>query len=564
MLGVKGSLSEYELHLLRQRSWEARKAKAERGELVIIPPAGYVKTVDQRLEKDPDLRVQKTIDTVFTKFLELGSARQVVLWFHEHGLDLPVQKKGIMGWETQWKRASFDRLMRILKHPNYAGAYVFGRTREVVTVLDGAARRKRIKKPLEEYSVLIQDHHEGYISWETFERVQQMIADNAASRRGQTGGAAKKGPALLAGILRCRRCGRKLVVAYSGRSGRIPRYCCQRGYLDATDPKCISFGGVDLDEAVSREVLRVVRPGAVEAAVVAAEDSNAADEAVIAALELDLRAARYSEQRAAKQFDCADPENRLVAQELERRWNEALEKVRLLDERVANERARKAVEPVADKAGLLKLAQDLDAVWSAPCTDVRLRKRIIRTLVEEIVVDVHQRAGDIEAIIHWKGGVHTEVHVGRRPTGRTHAATSPDVIDAIRTLALVCTDDVIAASLNASGILTGKGNRWTRVRVTSFRCRRGIPCHSRENRQGEGWLNLNEAAALAGVSASALRRAIERGEVPAAHPLPRGPWVLNRRELEMPDARAALARIKSRRRGAASAVANGKALFSTT
>ena len=219
LLGLKGSLSEYEIDLLRQRSLEARWAKAKRGELLIVAPVGYVKTADQRLEKDPDLRVQHAIELVFEKFFELGSARQTLMWFIEHGLDLPAKRHSAGRWETWWRRPAYRTVFSILEEPTYAGAYAYGRTEIKTRVVDGVARKTRGRKPLTKWGVLLRDRHEGYVTWEQFERAQKMLSSNG-SRFFQAGapGAPKKGPALLAGLLRCRRCGRKLMVDYSGRN----------------------------------------------------------------------------------------------------------------------------------------------------------------------------------------------------------------------------------------------------------------------------------------------------------------------------------------------------------
>ncbi|MFQ5792014.1 MAG: recombinase family protein, partial [Acidobacteriota bacterium] len=226
LLGLKGSMSEYELDLLRQRSLEARWAKARRGELVIQAPVGFRKTADQRLEKDPDLRVQHAIELIFTKFFELGSARQAAMWFIEHGVELPAKRWEATGWETRWRRPAFRNVISVLKEPTYAGAYAYGRTTSRMEVVDGIRHKTAVRKPLEEWTVLIREHHDGYISWEEFKRVQKMLEDNVSDFRSRGPGAPKRGPALLAGLLRCRRCGRKLLVAYSGKNASVPRYQC--------------------------------------------------------------------------------------------------------------------------------------------------------------------------------------------------------------------------------------------------------------------------------------------------------------------------------------------------
>jgi DNA invertase Pin-like site-specific DNA recombinase len=180
LLGLKGSMSEYEIDLLRQRSLEARWAKARRGDLVILAPVGYIKTADQRLEKDPDHRVQRAIELVFEKFFEMGSARQALMWFIDHGLEFPAKRHGIGGWETWWRRPAYRTVIGILTEPTYAGAYAYGRTAGRTRVVDGVAQNSRYRKPLEEWTVLLPDHHEGYVSWDDFRRVQDMLSSNAS------------------------------------------------------------------------------------------------------------------------------------------------------------------------------------------------------------------------------------------------------------------------------------------------------------------------------------------------------------------------------------------------
>lgn len=534
LLGLKGSMSEYEIDLLRQRSLKARWAKARRGELLIQAPVGYLKTADQRLEKDPDLRVQHAIELVFAKFFELGSARQVAMWFIEHSVDLPAKRWGPTGLEIWWRRPAYRTVIAILNEPTYAGAYAYGRTASSRKVVDGELHTTRARKPLSEWGVLLPDRHDGYISWDQFNRVQKMLKDNVAGFQADEGrGAPKRGPALLAGLLRCRRCGRKLLVGYSGKNATVPRYECHRGRLDNMEAKCISFGGLSVDAAVSREILCVVRPGAIDAAVLAVTQEADRRNEVIETLLLALKAARYETQLACKQYDGVDPDNRLVAGELERRWNAALEKQRELEARVEQEQLREPPPP-PDPDSLGSLAADLELVWNSPDTDVRLKKRIIRTLVEEILVELDVERSEVALVLHWSGGAHSELRVPRRRRGQGGPRTSNDVVEAIRQLSLVCGDKAIAGYLSRNGILTARGNRWSRMSVVSLRNKREIAVHSPERQLSDGWMNLTEAATYLGVSPKTIRRAAEKDEVKAMHPLHDGPWVFNRTDLDDP------------------------------
>ena len=529
LLGLKGSLNEYELDLLRQRSLSARYAKARRGELVVAAPIGFVKAGD-RLEIDPDRRVQEAIRLVFDKVAELGSARQALLWFHEHGLDLPTRRNG---GEIAWRRPCYGTIHRMIANPAYGGAYAYGRTGAGVRYDGAGARARSRRRPREEWLALRPGAHEGYVDWERAEAIRRMVGDNAPA--GRHHGAPKHGDALLAGLLRCRRCGRKLTVRYTGARHDIPRYSCCRGFLDNGEPRCIAFGGLRVDDAMEAETLKVLEPAAVAAAVEA--DARAADrrDQVREALLRDLQATRYAADRAFRQYDAIDPANRLVAAELEARWNGALGRVAEVEAKVAAHDAAAPARDAATPVSLAGLADDLRSVWRAPTTDARLRKRIVRAVVQEVVADLDEPAGEVVLLVHWVGGIHTELRLPRRRRGQ-RSSTSPDIVAAVRQLVLIAGDDVIAGMLNRNGLRTGRGNRWTRERVTALRSHRGIPVHRTAPVDQAPWLNLNKAAALLRVSPKTLRLAVEAGRIDAMHPLPDGPWIFSRAALAGPAA----------------------------
>ncbi len=527
LLGMKGTMSEMELSVFRQRSIEAMKQKARRGELFLTVAVGYVKAGGDRIEKDADRRVQVAIEMVFRKFTELQTIRQVLVWCRQEKVCLPALGASGADGRIIWRLPVYPTVHHMLTNPVYAGAYAFGRRTARVTIENGRKRVIRsMRRDWRSWEILIRDHHEGYISWPEFERNQQLIADNANGKRFLSRGAVRPGEALLPGLLRCARCGKKLRVRY----GQTHRYECVGAFNQLAAARCITFGGMRIDRVLAQEVLERLQPLGVEAALAAIEARGHQRSEKKGQLELALQQARYEAARAQRQYDAADPENRLVAGELERRWNERLVAVRDLECEIDRLDADAAPAlTVADRERLMALGQDLVRAWESPSTTPETRKKIIRTVIFEIIVDIVGE--NLELIVHWQGGDHTRLIVKRNRAGQTRWTTDVEVVDLVRALARQMPDQTIAALLNRSGKSTGRGNSWTRGRICSLRHQYDIAIYRDGEHADRDEATIEEAAAALAVSTATIRRLIAEGVLPARQHCKGAPWIIRQTDL---------------------------------
>jgi hypothetical protein len=431
LLGLKGTMSEFELGLLRQRAQEAYRQKVLRGEVLTKVPIGYVRREPNEIEMTPDRQVQEAIRGVFLQFERLGTLRQVLLWHHQEKVTLPVLRIRDGIDSVMWQLPNYQHLVRILKNPTYAGAFAWGRTGSRSQVVEGRSRKSGGHRvPIDQWQVLLKDHHAAYISWERYLENQRILTSNRTRTHATSSGAARQGSALLAGLLRCARCGHKLHVGYRGRDGRAPRYYCLTGNKQQGKPSCLCFGGFRAEQSVVDAVLEACQPTGVEASLQVLNGSQTEQQQKRRALELALERARYEAERSRRQYDAVDPANRLVAAELEARWNAALAQASEAEARLQAEDKSQTPLTAEQQTRLLALGADLQALWDAPGAPVELKKRILRTVIHEIIVDVNHVSGQIEMRIHWAGGVHTTLRVRKYHSGRNGKATDKDVVGA--------------------------------------------------------------------------------------------------------------------------------------
>lgn len=526
LLGLKGTMSEYELSLMRQRGIAARDSKAKRGEFRFMLPPGLCWSEVGKIEIDPDEHVAETIRLVFAKFRELGSGRQVFLWLRSADIRMPVVLRNVDVCKLVWKAPAYHSVMQILHNPLYAGAYAFGRRAQRTLIVDGRARKANgLRKPRDEWSVLLRDNHRGYITWREYEENHKLLAENAHMKKNCDRKSARGGRALLTGLMRCGRCGRMMRVFYGSAKGNAHRYQCRGDDAHVGVGLCIGIGGVRVDRAVAMQILEAVSDRAVEAAIFASDQVERSQRDIIAAVERDLEGARYEALLASRRYELVDPAKRHVARELEARWNDALERVGVLERKIKELTALSAARPVIDRGRLLQLAQDLPTVWNAPSTDTRTKQRLIHILVQEIICDLDDATNEAVLLIHWIGGWHTEVRVARVKTGRYPAELAPSAVEALRKLGGHWPDRELAVSLNRMLCKTGDGESWTTVCVREMRERLGIPEYDAA-KVDVPMVSLMKAAETLGICVGSAKSLAKKGILPATQILPGSQWMV--------------------------------------
>jgi DNA invertase Pin-like site-specific DNA recombinase/predicted DNA-binding transcriptional regulator AlpA len=478
VLGLKGTMSEAELHLIRSRLTAGLRHKAARGELRQGLPVGFDYDPDENVVLAADEAVIEAIATVFRRFAELGSARQVMLSLREEGLLLP--RRPDRTGRIQWAMATYPAVHDFLTNPCYAGAFVFGRNRSEKR-LDGEGRviTRTVAVPRDQWTVLIPEHHRGFIDWPTFETNTAALRANWRPPRGSGGGAAREGAALLQGRIRCGRCGRMMQTSYSGTNGNSPRYLCARAkQLYGHEKSCQSIGGRRLEQRVLEEVFAVLEPAALAATAKALRDAEQTHATNLRAFTLSVERARFDVDRARRQYDAVEPENRLVARTLERSLETTLTAQRQTERDLLAAKARRPVTLSDEElAWLSRAGADVRAVFAAPSTTFRERKQLLRAILTEVVltVDHDKRAAAIRII--WQGGSSTELAMAMNKTGAHARTTDEDTVSLIGRLAGSYDDTTIALILSRQKRLTGTGLSFTKARVKSLRVARGIPAY---------------------------------------------------------------------------------------
>jgi DNA invertase Pin-like site-specific DNA recombinase len=519
LLGLKGTMSEAELHIIRARLDGGIRNKAARGELRRGLPVGFV-WGEQAGEVlfHPDEAVTGAVRTVFERFIEFGSARRVWLWFRSERLLFPLQimPAGLPG-PVKWVAPTYTALHHILTNPVYAGAYTYGKTKHERYVDEYGAVRKRTRHlPMDQWAVLITGHHPGYIDWATFEANQARLDSNTRPRPHESGGAVREGAALLQGLVTCGHCGRRLHVHYRGRNSTPGYHCSGKDLVNGRGVYCLNVGGIVIEQAVADAFLEAITPAAIEATRMSVEQLQSNHDSALSQWRLEVERTSFEAKRAERRYRSVDPENRLVARGLEAEWETRLRAVANAEvELHKREQQRPATLEAAQLESLLRLGSDLGKVWDAPTTTDRDRKELLRTLLE----------GRAHLTLRWRGGAITilDVPVPRfKPMG---PRTDEDIISLLPRLAALYPDEVIAGIFNRQGRKTATGERFTANQVGSLRRYRSIPRFQSPATPPNGELvTIRKAARLLGMNTSSIHRWLADGFIAGEQVTPGAPW----------------------------------------
>jgi DNA invertase Pin-like site-specific DNA recombinase len=480
LLGLKGTMAQAELHFLRARLLGGKLNKAKKGELRFPLPVGFCHDEDGHIVPDPDEEVRGAVSLVFRLFRETGSAFAVVQNFAKRALRFPKRAYG-GAWNGKlvWGRLTHTRVLCMLKNPSYAGVYVFGRYQyhqQISTT--GEIQKKMRAVPMPDWRVQLRQHHDGYISWDEFlENGKRLQKNRTNGEATMLSGPAREGLALLQGLLLCGNCGHAITVRYTGNGGIYPTYLCNRQRREGLATKdCMSFRCDLLDAAVSEEVLKALRPAELQLALGALRELEVRDQAILRQWQMRLERAEYEVALAERRYQEVDPSNRLVANTLERRWNETLLHLQDLKKQAAEFQRKEArVFTPEQKAKVLALARDFPRLWHAPSTQGKDRKRMLRLLIKDITVNKLVEQRQLSVHIRWHGGACTDLLVQIPPSAAGRPRYRSPIVDRIRELACSLLDAQIADQLNREGCTSAKGKSYTAKMIRWIRWRYQIP-----------------------------------------------------------------------------------------
>ncbi len=526
LLGLKGTMSEAELHIIRARLDGGIRNKAARGELRRGLPVGLVwGDAAGEVRFHPDAAVAGAIRTVFDRFAEFGSARRVWLWLQSERLSFPLQH-GSDG-QIRWVAATYTAIHHVLTNPVYAGAYAYGKTRSERYVGDDGTIKQRTRHlPIEEWSVLLPGHHPGYIDWPTFQANQVRLRSNTRPTPHTGGGPLREGSALLQGIAICGRCGRKLRTHYRGRNSTPGYHCAGKELANGRGVYCLNLGGVTIDRAVAQAFLHAVTPAALKATVQAFQQLQSTRDVALEQRRLEIERLRYDAERTERRYRVVDPENRLVARGLEAEWESCLRAVTAAEEDLRQRERQQPVTLTPAQLGRMQmLGGDMTHVWEAPTTGDRDRKELLRALLEDVTIAVNRAEECAHLTLRWRGGAISTLEVATprfRPSG---PCTAEDTISLLRRLAPLYPDGIIAGIFNRQERRTATGERFTANHVGNLRRYREIPRFQPPTEPPDGDIvSIRKAAQVLGLNTSTIHRWLNDGFIAGEQITPGAPW----------------------------------------
>jgi DNA invertase Pin-like site-specific DNA recombinase/uncharacterized protein YndB with AHSA1/START domain len=555
LLGLSGLISEAELHQIKLRMHAGAQYKAQRGELRLPLPAGLSRQRDGLVSFHADAEVHARIRLVFQRFRELGSASAVVRALHQANLPLPVRPlRGPAPHEIVWEPARRSIILSILHNPAYAGAYVYGRKmRDATRRTPGRPASGIVRQPIDKWRVCLQNVYPAYITWDEYLANQDRLRRNQSHYHKEYAGVARKGQALLQGIVVCGHCGARMCLRYSGRHGQFPAYVCRQDQREHGGGRCQEVRALGVDAAVEHLFLAALQPDQLTLALAALEDLEQHDATMRVQWQLRVERARYTAERARRQYDAVEPENRLVARTLERQWEDTLHALEHLEQEYQTWCQRHRVTLTAeDRRQILALGADLPGLWHASSTTPAERKELLRLVIKEVIVDQHRATGQVWFRINWQTDAYSEHWLKRGVRSYNEYADLAQVQQRVRELnAAQHLDDEIAATLNAEGFWTARRRPFTSNLVWRLRKAWGIPSATLNNgtapnplRWADDTYSVDGAAAAIGVFPGTIYQWLRRGRLTGRQLTKGTPWQIFLTEAQIGELQAYVQRVR--------------------
>jgi len=525
VVGLKGTMGEAELYILRSRMLGGKENAAAKGELRFVLPVGYVYGPDRKPVFDPDEQVRNAISTVFQVFRTTGSAYGVVRHFASSSLLFPKRAYGgVWDGKLTWGTLTHSRVIGILYNPSYTGAYVYGRYRDKKTVdSNGHFQHHTVRLPKEEWKVFLPGHHEAYITWDDYEANLKQLDSNRTN--GEVSGPAKEGAALLQGIILCGKCGRRMTIRYTGNGGIRPIYECKGRWEHGNKATCTTIPALIVDEAISVKVLSIMVPSQLEIALKVIRSIEETEKSTENSWKLALERAQYEADRAERQFMLSEPENRLVVRALENAWNQKLQALEQAKQDYSAFCSKKAWYPTeSEKEDILRLAQQIPVVWKSKTSTPSQKKRIVRILIEDVTVMAEPGKAEFFIGIRYRSGF-SETFPLKKPQKRyDEVRHAESTISLIRNLSATMDDSEILSYLKQNRIITKTGSEFTISSIKWIRYKHKIPNLYESTRKG---LTVREAADVLGISSGKVYYYIDKGIIPAIKQRPGWPWEIS-------------------------------------